>query len=211
MRDNEIIQGTPVWVLNSIVTELMRYGYSIAMHGELADLNGMVNTGKDEFMREDSDEVEIISIDDDLELLSTVSDPAVKLIMSGIEKILECKRTYLLVTGIDEFELLEDEDCGNEAEGIMFVYNIDLECDGSYASKVRNLSTFYGHISFMIYSCIGRLELGQLDIFDEGEALYFDTSQEKQLQNKYSQLLADLNRDLITEQNAIWDYEGTLT
>lgn len=210
METEKIVRGSVIHVLNYIVIELMRFGYKLAVKNELADLKDLINTNADKWMRpEANEETGLICLDDDLDLLDTLDDAAVKRLMISIQRILKTVDTYVLVSSPDIDELLLEEDLHNEAEGIFYTYSVEWEEDGSYDSVRKNLFMYYSCIDMLLWYCITQLELGRLDVYDEAmdfsSDYYSGEGDEVSLKEPASELLLTLAQDISGDMNLLDD------
>ena len=200
METEKIVRGSVIHVLNYIVMELMRFGFRLAVKNELADLKGIVNTSADKWMRpEENEEPGLICLDDDLDLLDTVNDAAVKRLMISIRRILDTVHTYALMTSPDLEELLMEDELHNEAGGIIFTYSVELKEDGSDGHVMDHLIMYYTSIHMMLWYCITQLELGRLEVYEEALQFsddYYSKDGFGVLKQPVSELLVDLSTDL---------------
>lgn len=208
METEKIVRGSVIHVLNYMVIELLRFGYKLAVKNELADLEDLINTNADKWMRpEANEETGLICLDDDMELLDSLNDPAVKQLMISISRILKTVDTYVLMTSPDIDELLLELDLHEEAEGIFYTYSVEWEEDGSYGSVRKNLFMYYSCLDMLLWYCITQLELGRLEVYDEAmnfsSDYYSREGDEVSLKEPASELLLTLAQDISGDMNAL--------
>ena len=206
METEKIVRGSVIHVLNYIVIELLRFGYKLAVKDELADLKDLINTNADKWMSpEANEETGLICLDDDLDLLDELEDPAIKRLMISIQRILDTVKTYALISSPDIEELLMEDELHEEAGGIFFTYSVELDEDGSYESVRKNLVMYYTSIHMMLWYCITQLELGRLEVYDEALQFSMDyDSDEVELKQPLSDLLLDLSGNLAEDSEILW-------
>ena len=207
METEKIVRGSVIHVLNYMVIELLRFGYKLAVKDELADLKDLINTNADKWMRpEANEETGLICLDDDLELLDSLNDPAIKQLMISISRIFQARDTYVLMTSPDIDELLLEVDLHEEAEGIFYTYSVDWDEDGSYDNLRSNLFMYYTCIDMLLLYCITQLELGRLEVYDEAQELgykYYHNEAEFSLKEPASELLLTLSQDISGDMNLL--------
>lgn len=155
--------GMTAQVLSFISIKLCEYGYLLAFENELPDLKGLV-------------ELDTIS-NADFELLETLQDPAVKIVVQSILKVEDCLRNFLLINNLDEFETLDNEDYRELAADSFFAYVI--ECEGkTYIDILNDLNGIYYNIYQLLYHTTRQLILKEMEIFDQVYDEFFEVAED---------------------------------
>lgn len=151
--------GMTAQVLSFISIKLCEYGYLLAFENELPDLKGLV-------------ELDTIS-NADFELLETLQDPAVKVVVQSIHKVEDCLKSYMLINNLDEYEVLDNEDYRELAADSFFAYVI--ECEGqTYTDILNDLNGVYYNIYQLLYHTTRQLTLNEMEIFDQVYDEFFE-------------------------------------
>jgi hypothetical protein len=159
------IKGLVPHVLSFIINELCKNGFMIAFENDLSDLKGLI-------------EPDSIS-PDDFELLDSVDDDVVRILLSSVDKVIKCSKTYLLINNLDELEVMENEEYNLLASDNYYAYIIDWESK-SYKDLVYNLNAVYFSISQLLYHTSCQIKLNEVEIPEEMYDEFLD---------KYSDLL----------------------
>lgn len=184
------IKGLVPHVLSFIINELCKNGFMIAFENDLSDLKGLI-------------EPDSIS-PDDFELLDSVDDDVVRILLSSVDKVIKCSKTYLLINNLDELEVMENEEYNLLASDNYYAYIIDWESK-SYKDLVYNLNAVYFSISQLLYHTSCQIKLNEVEIpeemYDEFLDKYSDLLRgrlnptDKNISLLYD-LIIDLNTDL---------------
>ncbi|ATP57573.1 hypothetical protein CPT03_14370 [Pedobacter ginsengisoli] len=137
----------------------------IAFEKDLSDLKGLI-------------EPDSIS-PDDFELLDSVDDDVVRILLSSVDKVIKCSKTYLLINNLDELEVMENEEYNLLASDNYYAYIIDWESK-SYKDLLYNLNAVYFSISQLLYHTSCQIKLNEVEIPEEMYDEFLD---------KYSDLL----------------------
>ncbi len=149
--EDSIIGSVP-HTLGFIINELSKNGFLLAFENDLSDLKGLV---------------EADTIDpDDFELLESVDDPIIQLILVSVERVIKCMKTFYLINNLDELEVMENEEYNQLASDNYYVYIINWE-NNSYEDLVVNLNTVYFCIAQLLYHVTCQLDLKVIDVPDE--------------------------------------------
>ncbi|WP_157766456.1 hypothetical protein [Pedobacter ginsengisoli] len=159
------IKGLVPHVLSFIINELCKNGFMIAFEKDLSDLKGLI-------------EPDSIS-PDDFELLDSVDDDVVRILLSSVDKVIKCSKTYLLINNLDELEVMENEEYNLLASDNYYAYIIDWESK-SYKDLLYNLNAVYFSISQLLYHTSCQIKLNEVEIPEEMYDEFLD---------KYSDLL----------------------
>jgi len=173
----------------------------VAYEKDLSDLKGLVPAD---------------AIDpDDWELLESVDDEVVQIILTSVDKVVTCIKTYYMINNLDELETMENEEYNQLASDSHYAYIMDLESK-SYKDLLINLNTVYFCITRYIYHTTIQLRLDEPDIpeelYDEFLEVYngsFDeelVSEDKNISLLYD-LILDLSTDLVKIDKFYWEGE----
>lgn len=185
------IIGSVPHTLGFVVNELSKNAFILAFEGDLMDLKDLVDPE---------------SIDaDDFELLENVNDPVVQLLLVSVDRVITCMTTYYLINGLDEFEVMENEEFNELASDYFYAYIIDWE-SRNYGEMVTTLNAVYLSIAQLLYHATCQLDLKVIDVPDHIYDDFFDKyssfcMEEVPSDNKNISLLNDLihhlNGDLL--------------
>ena len=188
----DAIKGLVPHVLSFIVSEYCKYGFLLAYERDLSDLKGLV--------KPDSISSE------DFELLEAVDDPAVKLLLRSIDKVINCSKTFFLINNLDELEVMEDDEYNQLASDNYHIYIFDWE-NKSYQDVLINLNAVYFTIARLLYHTASQLRRNEIELPDEFyDDEFLDKYEELLEQKVYANdknvallydLIADLNLDLL--------------
>jgi hypothetical protein len=183
------IRGLVPHVLSFVINELCKNGFMIAYEKDLSDLKGLI-------------EPDSIS-PDDFELLEAVDDDVVRVLLSSIDKVIKCSKTYFLINNLDEMEVMENEEYNLLASDNYYTYIIDWESK-SYKDLLYNLNAVYFSISQLLYHTTCQIKLDEVEIpeemYDEFLDKYSDLLRGKLApDDKNISLLYDLIIDLNTD------------
>ena len=148
----EAIIGSVPHTLGFIINELSKNGFLLAFENDLADLKGLV----------DADSI----ASDDFELLESVNDPIVQMLLESVEKVIDCMKTYYLINNLDELEVMENEEYNQVASDNYYAYIINWE-NKTYDDLVFNLNTVYFCIAQLLYHTTCQIKLKVVDVPDE--------------------------------------------
>lgn len=151
-NDEEVLLGMVSHILSFILSEFCKYGYLLAFEKDLSDLKGLVMADS--------------MAEDDYEILDDVSDPAVKLLLKSSEKVMQCSSTYLLINGLDQMDVLEDNDAHQHASNNYHFY-IEEPNGTNYTDLLEESCQIYFSIMHLIYHTCCQLTLKQVDLPDE--------------------------------------------
>ena len=176
-------------VLSFVINELCKNGFMIAYEKDLSDLKGLI-------------EPDSIS-PDDFELLEAVDDDVVRVLLSSIDKVIKCSKTYFLINNLDEMEVMENEEYNLLASDNYYTYIIDWESK-RYKDLLYNLNAVYFSISQLLYHTTCQIKLDEVEIpeemYDEFLDKYSDLLRGKLApDDKNISLLYDLIIDLNTD------------
>lgn len=187
----DAIKGLVPHVFSHIITEYCKNGFILAYENELSDLKGLVQP----------DSVS----SDDFELLESVNDPVVHILLNSIDKVINCSRTYFLINNLDEMEVMENEEYNQLASDNFFIYIIEWESK-NYKDVLLNLNAVYFSIAQLLYHTSCQLRLNEIEVpdevYDEFLEKYADLLMEKVHSNDKNvallyDLIIDLNHDLL--------------
>lgn len=196
---DDIVKGQVPHILSFVINELCKYGFLIAYENDLADLKGLVSA-------------ESIS-PDDFELLESVDDEVVKILLKSVDKVISCSHTYHMINNLDELEVIENDVYNIEASNSFFIYIIDWESK-SYQDLLYNLNAVYFSISQLLYHTACQLRLNELElpdsIYDEfldkyTELLGGELEYEDKNVTLLHDLIIDLNKDLCEIDKLSWE------
>ncbi|MES2455495.1 MAG: hypothetical protein V4594_08145 [Bacteroidota bacterium] len=187
----DAIKGLVPHVLSHIISEYCKNGFILAYENELSDLKGLVQPDS-------------IS-PDDFELLESVEDPVVQILLNSIDKVVDYSKTYFLINNLDEMEVMENDEYNQLASDNFFIYIIEWESK-TYKDVLYNLNAVYFSIAQLLYHTASQVRLNELDlpedIYDEFLEKYSDLLMEKIQSNDKNvsllyDLIVDLNDDLL--------------
>jgi hypothetical protein len=207
MGEINIVKGSIWHVLNFLTMTVIEYGLTLAMERELADLKGLVRP--DAISESEDRDAGICTLDIELELLGLLDDPAIKIILETIKKLLDCAKTYRIVIGLDVEELVA-EDRYNDMAGDTW-HSMYYEIFGNtYEEILGDIPCLYDALGFMIYICVCQLKHQQWDVFDFVEEEYGKCMMEVfkgavSVENNRAQLLIDLITDIQMDSMRIYE------
>lgn len=187
----DTIKGMVPHILSFVINELCKNGFLIAYEKDLSDLKGLI----------DPDSI----APEDFELLESVDNPVVQILLKSVEKVIKCSKTFLLINNLDELELMENEEYNILASDSYYVYIIEWE-SLTYDDLVQNLNVVYFSISQLLYHTACQIRLNEVEIpdevYDEFLAQYSDLltnkvhNGDKNISLLYD-LIIELNEDLL--------------
>jgi hypothetical protein len=197
----EAIKGLIPHVLSFVINELCKNGFLLAYERDLSDLKGLI----------DADSVS----PDDFELLESVDDPVIQILLKSVDKVINCSKTYFLINNLDELEIMENEEYNLLASDNYYAYIIDLESK-TYKELVFNLNTVYFSISQLLYHSTCQLRLNEVEIpevYEEFLDKYTDIVGRRLIANDKNisllyDLIVDLNADLYEIERLSYSDEG---
>lgn len=153
---NDSVRGIFPHVLSHVIFELCRNGFTLAFEKGLSDLKGLIPA-------DTMDE-------DDFELLESVNDPVVNLLLASIEKVIRCAKTYYMINNLDELEIMENEEYNELASDNFYIYIMEWDSK-SYEDVLFNLNAVYLSVSQLLYHTSRQIQLDSIevpeDIYDE--------------------------------------------
>ncbi len=197
----DCVIGLVPHVLSFVINELCKNAFLVAYEKDLSDLKGLVPAD---------------AIDpDDWELLDSVDDEVVKIILKSVDRVVDCVKTYYMINNLDEMEIMENEEYNQLASDSHYAYIMDWESK-SYKDLLINLNTVYFCITRYLYHTTIQLRLDEPDIpeelYDEFMEIYnasFEqnlVSDDKNISLLYD-LILDLSRDLVEIDKFYWEGE----
>lgn len=197
----DCVIGLVPHVLGFVINELCKNAFLLAYENDLSDLKGLVPAD---------------AIDpDDWELLESVDDEVVQIILTSVDKVVDCLKTYYLINNLDELETMENETYNELASDSHYAYIIDWESK-SYRDLLINLNTVYFCITRYLYHTTIQLRLDEPDIpeelYDEFLEIYNNSfeeslrSEDKNISLLYD-LILNLNEDLVKIDKFYWEGE----
>ncbi|WP_432712453.1 hypothetical protein [Pedobacter sp.] len=195
-RGNEkILLGMVSYVLSFTVSEFCKYGYTLAFEKELSDLKGLVK----------ADSI----YENDYEILETLNDPAVVLLLNSLNKVAEAIQMFSMINNIDEVENMFDQECHQHASNNFHFY-VNESVGTSYESLLMETHELYFSVMHLIFHTAYQLRLDKIDlpeaIFD---TFYFDfldvldnnmKTDDKNIRLLF-ELIVDLNDDAVAFSN----------
>ncbi len=149
---NDSVRGVFPHVLSHVIFELCRNGFILAFEKGLSDLKGLVPA-------DSMDE-------DDFELLESVNDPVVNLLLASIEKVIRCAKTYYMINNLDELEIMENEEYNELASDSFYIYIMEWDSK-SYEDVLFNLNAVYLSVSQLLYHMSRQIELDSIEVPEE--------------------------------------------
>ncbi|SHF10273.1 hypothetical protein [Pedobacter caeni] len=187
----DAIKGIVPHVLSFAINEFCKNGFLLAHEKELSDLKGLVDADSNS--------------DYDYELLRTMDDEVVKLLLASVDKALQCLSTYFLINNLDEIAVFENEEYNLLASDNYYCYLMDWGSQ-TYTDLVDSLPTVYLSMAQMLYHTSCQLELMVIDVpdetYDEFQDRYYEIldgkvhPEDKNVALLYN-LMVDLNEDLL--------------
>lgn len=189
--------GMVAQILSFISIKFCEYGYLLAFEKELPDLKGLV-------------ELDSVS-NADFELLETLEDPAIKVVVRSIQHVEDCLRNYLMINGLDEYEVLDNEEYRELAADSFFSYMVDFE-GNTYKDVINDLSGLYYSIYQLLYHTTRQLILQEMEIFDQVFEEFFEIADELmanriETDDKNVALLHNLISTLYDDENLLYGNE----
>lgn len=191
-KDNEeILLGMVSHILSFAISEFCKYGYSLAFERELADLKGLVK----------ADSI----YENDFEILESLNDPAVRLLIKSVHKVVNHIKIYFMINTLDEIEVMLDEDFHQHASDNFHFY-INEGTGTDYKMLLLDTHDLYFSVMHLIFHTAYQLRLKEIDLPDEiFDTFYFDfldvldnnmETEDKNIQLLYD-LIVSLNDDAI--------------
>jgi hypothetical protein len=191
-RDNEeILLGMVSHILSFTISEFYKYGYILAFERELSDLKGLVK----------ADAI----YENDFELLESLNDPAIKLLLTSVNKMANHIQIYFMINTLDEVEVMMDMEFHQHASN-NFHYYINEGRATDYKMLLMETHELYFSVMHMIFHTAYQLRLKEIDLPDEiFDTFYFDfldvldsnlEAEDKNVQLLYD-LIVSLNDDAI--------------
>ncbi len=191
-RDNEeILLGMVSHILSFTISEFCKYGYSLAFERELSDLKGLVK----------ADSI----YENDFEVLEALDDPAVKLIMNSMNKLVNQIQIYFMINRLDEIEVMMDDEFHQHASNNFHFY-VNDGSGTDYNMLLLETHELYFSVMHLIFHTAYQLRLKEIDLPDEiFDTFYFDfldvldcniETEDKNIQLLYD-LIVSLNDDAI--------------
>lgn len=190
-KEQNIIEGSVLHVLNFIIMGLMRHGFTLAMEDELSDLKGLVRTDQAHWMSSEGKGIAYTNVE--VELLGQVKDPAVKRLMQVARKVIGFHYVYLVVNDLDEDEVILDDDCRQIGADVFNAYVFCRKDDGLLEEKLESLREFYQQMDMMLFHCAMQFCLERIEILPEVACAYHDHWYRK----RYEKLYMDQNAGLL--------------
>lgn len=147
---NNTIPHTSWHLMNFMMCQIIGYAFRFAFETELADLKELVHP--DSFCEMESDG-KPGSIELELNLLETLDDPAVRIMLDSMERIISCRDMLALVNNLDLDNLLSDLLAIQLAENICNESNEVPRDMGGYKALLRGTTEFYYELVFQVYLC----------------------------------------------------------
>ena len=191
-RDNEeILLGMVSHILGFTISEFCKYGYSLAFERELSDLKGLVKVDS--------------IYENDFEILESLDDPAVKVLINSVNKVINHVQIYFMINSLDEVEVMMDQEFHQHASD-NFHYYINDGGGTDYKMLLRDTHDLYFSVMHLIFHTAYQLRLKEIDLPDEiFDTFYFDfldvldcnvETDDKNIQLLYD-LIVSLNDDAI--------------
>lgn len=192
---NEIIIGSIVHIIDCIGRRMMETAFALAYEGELSDMKAY--RSPKEYI-EKGGEVELICLDLEIELLNSLSDEGVKIVVASMQLVYEFKRVYLLINNLDLIEVLLDDDCAELSYKIYGETALDPSLNYDQQKKEEEYNYFWYNLS--IWRCIKMILYNRINFDDDQDEFseeYYDfCQQDLTSENKNAALLYDLQRSL---------------
>lgn len=178
-------------MLSFAINEFCKNGFLLAYEKELSDLKGLVDADSNS--------------DYDYELLRTVDDEVVKLLLTSVDKALQCLSTYFMINNMDEMEVFGNEEYNLLASDNYYCYLMDWGSQ-TYTDLVDSLPSVYLSMAQMLYHTSCQLELMVIDVPDETYEEFHDRYYEILDQKVHADdknvallydLMIELNEDLL--------------
>lgn len=184
--DQSVLLGITSHVLSFTIAEFCKYGYLLAFEKELFDLKGLVK----------ADSV----YENDFEILQGLKDPAIKILLSSIDKVVKHIKVYLMINGLDEVALMMDPQSHHQASNT-YHYYVNEGVGNDYSAILLETHELYFSVMHMIFHTAYQLDRGEIDLPDSlYDNFYFDfldvLDRNLPTENKNVQLLYDLIVDI---------------
>lgn len=191
MEVNQSILGSIPHTLGFIINDICRNGYLLAYEGGLNDLKGLVDPESVAY--------------EDFELLETLNDPVINILLDSCEKIMKAVNYFYLINGLDEFEVMLNEEYCDAASENFYLYNLEDE-PVNYKRIKDNLQAFYFSVTQLIYFATWQIRFNEIHLPDEVYDQFIDDfvtfyqqkveSEDKNITLLYG-LIYDLNQDML--------------
>ena len=192
---NEIIIGSIIHIIDCIGRRMMETAFALAYEGELSDMKAY--RAPKEYAKKGG-EAELFCIDLEIELLKSLSDEGVKIVVASMQLVYEFKRVYLLINNLDLIEVLLDDECAELANVIYGETELDPSLNYDQQKKEEEYNYFWYNLS--IWRCIKMILYNRINFDDDQDEFseeYYDfCQQDLTSENKNVALLYDLQRSL---------------
>lgn len=190
----EIIIGTIVHITDSIAFRMMETAFALAYEGELSDMKAY--RALKEYAKKG--EIELYGIDLEIELLESLADEGVRIVVASLQLLYEFKRVYLIINNLDLIEVLLDDECADLANDIYRETALDPTLNYEQQKQQEVANYFWYNLS--IWRCIQMILYNRINFDDDQDEFmeqYFDFCQnDLTSENKNAALLYDLQRSL---------------
>lgn len=191
---DEIIIGAIVHITDYIGVRMMETAFALAYEGELSEMKEYSVPKK----YAEKGEVELICQSLEIELLESLADEGVKIIVASISLLHEFKRIYLLINNLDLMEVLLDDECAELAGNIYGETALDPTL--SYEQQKQEERDNYFWYNLSIWRCIKMILYHRTNFDDDQDEFseeYYDfCDSDLTSENKNAALLYDLQRSL---------------
>jgi hypothetical protein len=191
----EIIIGAIVHIIDCIGRRMMETAFALAYEGELSDMKAY--RAPKEYT-EKGGEAELFCIDLEIELLESLSDESVKIVVASMKLVYEFKRVYLLINNLDLIEVLLDDKCAELSYEIYGETELDPSLNYDQQKKEEQYNYFWYNLS--IWRCIKMILYNRINFDDDQDEFteeYYDFYHNHTTsEDKNAALLYDLQRSL---------------
>jgi hypothetical protein len=192
---DEIIIGAVVHIIDCIGRRMMETAFALAYERELSDMKAY--RAPKEYTKIGG-EVTLFCIDLEIELLESLSDEGVQIVVASMKLVYEFKRVYLLINNLDLIEVLLDDECAE----LSYVIYGETEFDPSlnYEQQKQQEIDNYFWYNLSLWRCVKMILYNRINFDDDQDEFmeqYFDFCQhDLTTEDKNAVLLYDLQRSL---------------
>src|SRR5215217_7749191 len=196
--EEEIVKGSVWHVLNFTNATVMEYTFALAFEKELADMKGLMKGGS--FCDVLDEEKGLYFINTELELLESLKDPAIVILVDTIHKLIDCANTYFIIIGIDLEELATDDQYNYMAGGTWNSMYFELKEEG-YDALLQTAGTLYHSMLYVLYTAAYQLILKRADVYEVSDDEFWKNYHpllvgELKVEDPLAQILIDLIAEL---------------
>ena len=211
--ERDTIKGIAYHTLNFMVCDLMAWCFRLAFEKELDDLKGLVEPDSICGLADDDTPG---TWDVELELLTTLDDKAVVLLMDSITCLIEARETYRIMNGLDIDEIVLDGQSIDGARNICCCADFIPGDDENYNRLVLLTEVMFTNFYYRLYVCAfmfmeGTVDVDEEEVQDELDKNHHLIMEESMVTGDHNvRLLLDLIKQLTGHCSLMDDYYDQL-